>query len=61
MGLRNGVRASIFEYQVICFDGGDVPHIFDVQARLGTPPQPRKFSVLTALFIFRNAKRITGE
>jgi hypothetical protein len=27
-----GVRASIFEFQVICFDGGVVSDIFDVQA-----------------------------
>jgi hypothetical protein len=32
IGVKIGVRASIFEFQVICLDGGDVPHIFDVQA-----------------------------
>jgi hypothetical protein len=31
IGVSIGVWASIFEFQVICFDGGDVPYIFDVQ------------------------------
>jgi hypothetical protein len=31
IGVRIGFRASIFEFQVIRLDGGDVPHIFDVQ------------------------------
>jgi hypothetical protein len=31
IGVRIGLRAGIFKFQVICFDGGDVPLIFIVQ------------------------------